>query len=297
MFFGTYTPKLDEKGRLILPAKFRDQLAGGLMVTRGQEHCLYVWPQEEINRITERLREAPVSNKATRDYVRMFSSASSDTLQKPAAPAGSVLSRARPVPPRDGDVQRFAAKSAPKVAGKTTKQARRTALPKSQSTTEMVVKVPQRKSSLDVRAEAELHRRAEEALLVVHPNSVSRDVELERRFYSSASAYLPGPLEDSREGKRGEKDMCASAAAAARVRRGRVVEEGSMTKSFSLPVLFTARTPAQRAAGDNGTGRGHGRRKSVVSTGPGDDEGRVEPPLSGVLVVREKVTSTVGLAL
>jgi MraZ protein len=78
MFFGTYTPKLDDKGRLILPAKFRDQLAGGLMVTRGQEHCLYVWPQPEVERITERLREAPVSNKATRDYVRMFSSASSD---------------------------------------------------------------------------------------------------------------------------------------------------------------------------------------------------------------------------
>ncbi len=78
MFFGTYTPKLDEKGRLILPAKFREQLAGGLMVTRGQEHCLYVWPQAEIDRITERLRDAPVSNKATRDYVRMFSSASSD---------------------------------------------------------------------------------------------------------------------------------------------------------------------------------------------------------------------------
>ena len=78
MFFGTYTPKLDDKGRLILPAKFREQLAGGLMVTRGQEHCLYVWPQDEIARITERLREAPVSNKATRDYVRMFSSAASD---------------------------------------------------------------------------------------------------------------------------------------------------------------------------------------------------------------------------
>ena len=78
MFFGTYTPKLDDKGRLILPAKFRDQLAGGLMVTRGQEHCLYVWPQAEVERITERLREAPVSNKATRDYVRRFSSASSD---------------------------------------------------------------------------------------------------------------------------------------------------------------------------------------------------------------------------
>ncbi len=78
MFFGTYTPKLDEKGRLFLPAKFRDQLSGGLMVTRGQEHCLYVWPQAEIERVTERLREAPVSHKATRDYIRMFSSGASD---------------------------------------------------------------------------------------------------------------------------------------------------------------------------------------------------------------------------
>src|SRR3954453_16814720 len=78
MFFGTYTPGLDEKGRLVLPAEFRGQLAGGLMVPRGQERCLYVWPQAEIERITERLREAPVSNKATRDYVRMFSSASSE---------------------------------------------------------------------------------------------------------------------------------------------------------------------------------------------------------------------------
>ncbi len=50
------------------------------MVTRGQEHCLYVWPQHEIERITERLREAPVSNKAARDYVRMFSSASSQEI-------------------------------------------------------------------------------------------------------------------------------------------------------------------------------------------------------------------------
>ena len=78
MFFGTYTPKLDDKARLILPPKFRDQLAGGLMVTRGQEHCRCLWPQAEFGRISERLRESPVSNKATRDYVRLFSSASSD---------------------------------------------------------------------------------------------------------------------------------------------------------------------------------------------------------------------------
>ena len=78
MFFGTYTPRMDDKGRLILPAKFREQLAGGLMVTRGQEHCLYVWPKAEIDRITERLREAPVTNKSARDYVRMFFAGASD---------------------------------------------------------------------------------------------------------------------------------------------------------------------------------------------------------------------------
>ena len=45
MFFGTYTPKLDDKGRLTLPAKFRDALAGGLMVTKSQDHSLAVYPR------------------------------------------------------------------------------------------------------------------------------------------------------------------------------------------------------------------------------------------------------------
>ena len=44
-FMGTYTPKLDEKGRLFLPAKFRDALAEGLVITQGQENCLTVWPE------------------------------------------------------------------------------------------------------------------------------------------------------------------------------------------------------------------------------------------------------------
>ncbi len=78
MFFGTYTPRLDDKGRLFLPAKFRDELAEGLVVTRGQERCLYVWSLTEFGKLTERLREAPVTNKATRDYVRMFFAGASD---------------------------------------------------------------------------------------------------------------------------------------------------------------------------------------------------------------------------
>ena len=48
MFLGTYTPKLDDKGRLTLPAKFRDALAGGLMVTKSQDHSLAVYPRAAI---------------------------------------------------------------------------------------------------------------------------------------------------------------------------------------------------------------------------------------------------------
>lgn len=80
MFFGTYTPKLDEKGRLFLPAKFRDQLTEGLVVTRGQERCLTVWSLEDFARLTDRLREAPVTNKGTRDYVRMLFAAASQEV-------------------------------------------------------------------------------------------------------------------------------------------------------------------------------------------------------------------------
>ena len=46
MFLGTYTPKLDDKGRLTLPAKFRDALAEGLVMTKGQDRCLVVWTRE-----------------------------------------------------------------------------------------------------------------------------------------------------------------------------------------------------------------------------------------------------------
>ncbi len=83
MFFGTYTPKLDEKGRLFLPAKFRDELAEGLVVTRGQERCLNIWSREEFGSFTQRLRSMPVTNKAGRDYVRMlFAGASDETPDK-----------------------------------------------------------------------------------------------------------------------------------------------------------------------------------------------------------------------
>ena len=67
MFLGTHEPKLDEKGRLIMPARFREDLAKGLVITKGQERCLYVFPLGEFTAITERMRQAPVTEKGARD--------------------------------------------------------------------------------------------------------------------------------------------------------------------------------------------------------------------------------------
>ncbi|CRH86864.1 cell division protein MraZ [Chlamydia trachomatis] len=80
MFLGTYEPRLDEKGRLILPAKYRDQLSGGLVITKGQEHCLYVYPMGTFQDVMERLQQAPITMKEARSYTRVFLSGASDQI-------------------------------------------------------------------------------------------------------------------------------------------------------------------------------------------------------------------------
>jgi MraZ protein len=80
VFLGTHTPRLDEKGRLFLPAKYRDELAPGLILTKGQERCVYVFPVTEFERITEALRTAPVTAKGLRDYSRVFFASASDEV-------------------------------------------------------------------------------------------------------------------------------------------------------------------------------------------------------------------------
>ena len=79
-FLGTYTPRLDEKGRLILPARFRAPLAGGLVITRGQERCLFVFTTQEFRRMHERMRHAPVTSRDARDYQRVFLSGAHDEI-------------------------------------------------------------------------------------------------------------------------------------------------------------------------------------------------------------------------
>lgn len=70
MFLGTYTPKLDDKGRLTLPAKFRDELRGGLMITKGQDHCLYVFTQDAFGKLAATVASAPLTSESARAFQR-----------------------------------------------------------------------------------------------------------------------------------------------------------------------------------------------------------------------------------
>lgn len=78
MFLGTHTQKIDEKGRLILPAKFREELADGLVITRAQDRCLAIYPMATFVELTKSISSAPASVKQVRDYQRMLAAGASD---------------------------------------------------------------------------------------------------------------------------------------------------------------------------------------------------------------------------
>ncbi|RRD60206.1 division/cell wall cluster transcriptional repressor MraZ [Leucobacter sp. OH1287] len=79
MFLGTFNPKLDDKGRLILPAKFRD-LCSGVVITRGQENCLYMFTQAEFERIHQEIKQAPLTSKQGRNFLRVFLAGAHDEM-------------------------------------------------------------------------------------------------------------------------------------------------------------------------------------------------------------------------
>ncbi len=72
MFLGTASPRLDDKGRIFLPAKFRDELAGGVVVARGQEHCLYVFALARFEAMAAEMSAASFTNAAARNLRRVF---------------------------------------------------------------------------------------------------------------------------------------------------------------------------------------------------------------------------------
>ena len=78
LLLGTYTPKIDAKGRMALPAKFRSQLGQGLVMARGQERCVYLLPISQFRHMAMQIQRASVGNKAAREYLRVFLSGAVD---------------------------------------------------------------------------------------------------------------------------------------------------------------------------------------------------------------------------
>jgi MraZ protein len=76
MFIGTFTHCFDDKGRLTLPAKFREELVSGVYITRGIDHCLFVYPRAAFESLATRMSQLPL---AERNVVRhMFANAADD---------------------------------------------------------------------------------------------------------------------------------------------------------------------------------------------------------------------------
>lgn len=78
MFIGEYHHSIDEKKRLIIPAKFREELGEKFIVTRGIENCLFVYSLKSWNEIVERLESLPFTKKDARQFVRFFLSGATE---------------------------------------------------------------------------------------------------------------------------------------------------------------------------------------------------------------------------
>lgn len=72
MFMGEYNHTIDAKGRLIVPAKFREVLGEEFVVTKGLDGCLFVYPNAEWKSFEEKLRTLPLTNKNARQFTRFF---------------------------------------------------------------------------------------------------------------------------------------------------------------------------------------------------------------------------------
>ena len=78
MFMGEFHHNIDEKGRLIIPSKFRYEVGEKFIVTRGLENCLFVYPMNDWNNIINKLKELPFTSKDARTFMRMFLSGATE---------------------------------------------------------------------------------------------------------------------------------------------------------------------------------------------------------------------------
>lgn len=80
MLLGEYKHNLDEKGRLAIPVKFRHDLNQGVVVTKGLDNCLFLYPQAEWVKLAEKIVALPVSQANSRAFSRLMLSGATDAV-------------------------------------------------------------------------------------------------------------------------------------------------------------------------------------------------------------------------
>jgi len=80
MFLGNYEHTIDDKGRLTIPSKFREDLEGGVVVTRGLDGCLWAFSRSEWEILAEKISGLPTTNQAARNFARLMFSNASDSI-------------------------------------------------------------------------------------------------------------------------------------------------------------------------------------------------------------------------
>lgn len=78
MFMGEYHHNIDNKGRLIIPAKFREALGDEFVITRGLDQCLFGYSMNEWKHIEEKLKTLPLTKKDARAFTRFFFSGATE---------------------------------------------------------------------------------------------------------------------------------------------------------------------------------------------------------------------------
>jgi len=78
MFMGEYQHTIDDKGRMIIPSKFRDALGASFIITRGLDNCLFVYPRSEWEVLEQKLKALPLMKSDARAFTRFFFSGATE---------------------------------------------------------------------------------------------------------------------------------------------------------------------------------------------------------------------------
>jgi MraZ protein len=79
MFMGEYQHSIDDKGRMIIPSKFRDDLGTTFVLTRGLDQCVFGYPMEEWKQLEQKLKALPFTKKDARAFTRFFFSGAAES--------------------------------------------------------------------------------------------------------------------------------------------------------------------------------------------------------------------------